>query len=252
VALRRLRLLSFGVFLCAGLFVFGAADIKIPRAPDRWVTDDAGFLSPTTVQALDRKLENFEKESGHQIIVYITKTIEGYPIEDFAVKAFQAWKVGRQGLDDGLILFIVAEDRRARIEVGYGLEGVLPDITAGRIVNDILVPKIQAGDANAAVGDAVTAIIETISGPQAAPGQGPETPAFGWKGNLTAKTIFIIIGIILFLILFITHPSLAMWLLINILSGGGGGGRGGGGFGGGGGFRGGGGRSGGGGASGSW
>jgi uncharacterized protein len=250
VALSRLNFLSIGILLCSGLLIFGAADIKIPQAPDRWVTDDASFLSPATLQALDRKLENYEKESGHQIIVYITKTIEGYPIEDFAVKAFQAWKVGRQGLDDGLILFIVAEDRRARIEVGYGLEGVLPDITAGRIIKDILVPKIRAGDADAAVVDAVTAIIETISGPQAAPGQEPETPAFGWKGNLTIKTIFIIIGIIFFLILFITHPSLALWLLINILSGGGG--RGGGGIGGGGGFRGGGGRSGGGGASGSW
>ncbi len=206
----------------------------------------AGFLSPGTVQALDKKLEVYEKETGHQILVYVGQTTEGYPIEDFAVEAFEAWKVGRKELDDGLVLFVMAQDRKIRIEVGYGLEGVIPDIIAGRIINDVLLPKIRAGDADAAVRDAVDAVIGTISGPQAAPDQGPEAPGFKLKGEITGKTILIIIGIIVFLILFITHPSLALWLLLNILSGGRAGG------GGGGGFRGGGGRSGGGGASGSW
>jgi uncharacterized protein len=214
------------------------------------VTDTAGFLSPATVQELDQKLEAYEKQTGHQVLVYIGKTTEGYPIDDFAVRTFQAWKVGRKGLDDGLVLFIMAEDRKIRIEVGYGLESIVPDIIAGRVINDILVPKIRAGDQDGAVRDAVTALTGTISGTEPAPRQAPEEPLARWKGKLRAQTIFIIIGAIIFLILFITNPSLAFWLLINIMSGG----RGGGGFGGGGGggFRGGGGRSGGGGASGGW
>jgi uncharacterized protein len=243
---RRHLVKFFSLLFYAGLFVFGGFDIKIPPAPDRWVTDTAGFLSPGTVQALDQKLELYEKETGHQILVYVGQTTEEYPIEDFAIKVFEAWKVGRKGLDDGLVLFIMAQDRTVRIEVGYGLEGVIPDIIAGRIINDVLLPKIRAGDADAGVRDAVDSVIGTISGPQAAPGQEPEAPSFKWEGKITVKTIFIIIGIILFLILFITHPSLALWLLVNILSGGRAGG------GGGGSFRGGGGRSGGGGASGSW
>jgi uncharacterized protein len=244
----RRRSLAFLAFLFGlSLFVSGAVDLKIPPAPDRWVTDTAGFLSPATVQALDQRLELYEKETGHQILVYVGQTTGDYPIEDFATKAFEAWKVGRKGLDDGLVLFIMAQDRKVRIEVGYGLEGVIPDIIAGRIINDVLIPKIQSGDPDAAVRDAVDAVIGKISGPEAAPGQGPEAPGFQWTGKITGKTILIIIGIIIFLILFITHPSLALWLLINIMSGGRAGGGGGGG-----GFRGGGGRSGGGGASGGW
>ena len=243
---------AFAILAAACLLALGAADLKIPPSPDRWATDTAGFLSAATVQELDRTLEAYEKETGHQVLVYIGKTTGGYPIEEFAVKAFQAWKVGRKGLDDGLALFVMAEDRKIRIEVGYGLEPVVPDIIAGRIIYDIMAPRIGAGDQDGAVREAVAAIIETISGrpPAAAPEQQPERPVTAFKGKRTVETIAIIIAAIFFLILFITNPSLALWLLFNILSGGRGGG--GGGRGGGGGFSGGGGRSGGGGASGGW
>jgi uncharacterized protein len=253
------------LILLAGFFLYvaGAADLQIPPSPDRWVTDTAGFLSPGTIQSLDARLEAYDRQTGHQVIVYIGKTTEGYAIDEFAVKAFQAWKVGRKGLDDGVALFIMAEDRAVRIEVGYGLESVLPDITAGRIINDILIPKVRAGDADGGVSDAVSAILGAISG--------EATPRPDKPGKSAGEVILIIFGIIVFLIIFLTNPSLGLWLLINILSGGRGGGfsgssgrssgggifgrsSGGGGFrgGGGGGFSGGGGRSGGGGASGRW
>ncbi len=233
------------------LLALAAAELKIPPSPERWVTDTAGFLTSSTAQELDRTLEAYERESGHQIIVYIAKTTSGYPIEEYAAKAFQAWKVGRKGLDDGLALFIMAEDQKIRIEVGYGLESTVPDIIAGRIIFDIMAPKIRAGDHDGAVRQAVAAIIQTISGaPSAAsPGEQPESPVTAFRGKRTVETVVIIIAVIFFLILFLTNPSLALWLLFNILSGGrggGGGGRGGGGFSGGGG------RSGGGGASGGW
>ena len=241
------------LLFCSALCLVSAADLKIPPSPDRWVTDTAGFLSPATAQDLDLKLEAYEQQTGHQVLVYIGKTTEAYPIEDFAVRAFQAWKVGRKGLDDGLVLFIMTEDRTVRIEVGYGLESVVPDIIAGRIINDILVPRIRAGDQDGAVQDAVTAIMGAISGTEPATGKSPGELFSRWKGKLTAQTIFLIIVILIFLILFITNPSFALWLLVNIMSGGHGGGSGGGSWGGGGGgFRGGGGRSGGGGASGRW
>ena len=217
------------------------------------MTDTAGFLSPGMLQTLDAKLEAYAQQTGHQVIVYIGKTTGGYPIEEFADKAFQAWRIGRKGLDDGVALFVMAEDRAVRIEVGYGLESVIPDITAGRIINDTLIPKVRAGDADGAVSDAVSAILGAISG-EAAPSQESRR-----QGKSTGQAILIIFGIIVFLIIFLTNPSLALWLLVNILSGGrggsfGGGGRrsSGGGGGGGGGFSGGGGRSGGGGASGHW
>jgi uncharacterized protein len=251
VRIFRAGTIALCLFLSFGPFLSGAAEIKIPPSPYRWATDTAGFLSSSALDALDQRLEAFSQQTGHQVIVYVGGSTEGYPIEEFAAKAFQAWKVGRRGLDDGAALFIMADDHAVRIEVGYGLEGVLPDITAGRIINDILIPKIRAGDNDGAVDGAVSAILGAISGEAA--------PAASRPHKNSGQSILIILGIIIFAFIFITHPSLALWLLVNMLSGGGGGsgsrggwGGGGGHFGGGGGFSGGGGRSGGGGASGRW
>lgn len=246
----RLSRLVFLLFFC--LPFYASQDIKIPPSPSRWATDTAGFLSPQTVAELDSQLEAFERSTGRQVLLYVGRTTEGYPIEEFAVKAFAAWKVGRKGLDDGLVLFIMADDKKIRIEVGYGLESIVPDAVASRVINDILVPGIRAGESNRAVTEAVASLLQTISGRPFSPiGQRQrQYPEARPQGKSAVSTVLIIIGIIFFLILFITHPSLALWLLFNILSGG----RGGGGSwgGGGGGFSGGGGRSGGGGASGGW
>jgi uncharacterized protein len=229
-----------------------AAQTKIPPAPDRWATDEAGFLSRQAVEALDARLEAYEQQSGHQLLVWIGRTLgENAVLEEWAVKAFEAWKVGRKGLDDGIVLFIFAEDRKIRIEVGYGLEDKVPDIYAYRVINNILAPGFRAGQNDRAVDDAVTALIGYISGNEAAAGEETDNRS----GRSTVKGVFTGIVVLILIIVFITNPSLALWLLINILSGGGRGGGGGGGWGGGGGgggFSGGGGRSGGGGASGGW
>jgi uncharacterized protein len=210
-------------------------------------------MSADAVRSLDSQLEAYERSSGHQLLVYIGKTTGGVPIEDWAVKAFQAWKVGRKGLDDGLVLFIMADDRRLRIEVGYGLEGQVPDAMASRIINEVIVPRVQAGDRDGAVASGMNAVASVLAGgglsdsprsQRTERGNGGRTLTFG------QLVVFGIVGI-LFLILLATNPGLAIYLVASILSGnrdgsyrGGGGG--------GGGFGGGGGRSGGGGASGSW
>jgi len=232
------------LLVCAGLCL-AAQDIKIPSAPTHWVTDGAGLLSAEAVASLDARLEAFDRETGHQVIVYIGRTTGGISIEEWAVKAFEAWKVGRKGLDDGLALFIMANDRRMRIEVGYGLEDKVPDIMASRVINDILVPGFRSGNRDATVTTAVERLLSLISGRDE--GVSPETsPGRQVRRPTAVNTIFVIIAVVFFLILLITNPSLALWLLLNIFTGGRSGG------GGGGGFRGGGGRSGGGGASGSW
>jgi uncharacterized protein len=208
-------------------------------------------MSRDALHSLDLQLEAYERSSGHQLLVYIGTTTGGVPIEDWAVRAFQAWKVGRKGLDDGLTLFIMSEDRRMRIEVGYGLEGQVPDAMASRIVNDVIVPRVQAGDRDSAVLAGMDAVAQTLTGRGLS-----ESPVIhrGERGRekrpltIGQLIIFGIVGIG-FLILLVTNPGLAIYLLASILSGNREGGyRGGGG----GGFVGGGGRSGGGGASGSW
>lgn len=226
-----------------------AAETPIPPPPTEWVTDTANFLSPAAVSSLNARLAAYEQATGHQLIVYIAPTTGDDPIDDWAVRAFAKWKVGRKGLDDGLALFIMSQDRKMRIEVGYGLEAVVPDVIAFRIITDVMAPRIQAGHNDDAVTAAIDSLIQTIGQPTGAPSPAPAPPRsqpitlFQW--------IFYGIVAILFLALLITHPTLAFYLLANIMSGAGGGGGGGGG-GGDEGFSGGGGRSGGGGASGSW
>lgn len=240
---------AFGVLLLFSLSANVGTDIKIPPSPDRWVTDEAGFLSPQTVRDLEAQLEALEQSTGHQVIVYIGQTTGGVPVEEWAVKVFEAWKVGRRGMDDGLVLFIMAEDRKVRIEVGYGLEGIVPDAVASRVINEIFIPNIQSGDKDRAVREAASSLIETILGRKATKSPEKGEHQYGKPSFSVGEFILIGIAVLFFLVLFITHPSLAIWLLFSILSGGRGGG---GGWGGRGGFRGGGGRSGGGGASGSW
>ena len=223
-----------------------AAETPIPPSPTEWVTDTANFLSPEAVRSLDARLAAYEQATGHQLIVYIAATTGDAPIEDWAVRAFAKWKVGRKGLDDGLVLFIMSRDKKMRIEVGYGLEAVLPDAIASRVINEVMAPRIQAGHADEAVTAAIDSLIGVIGGeakaspPPPAPERSKPWTLFQW--------IFYGIAGILILALVITHPTLAFYLLASIVSGGGGSGGGGGG----GGFGGGGGRSGGGGASGSW
>jgi uncharacterized protein len=228
------------------------AETPIPPPPARFVTDHAGFLSAAAVTELDGALEGYERRTGHQLLVYIDRTTGGAPVEDWAVRAFERWRVGRRGIDDGLVLFVFSDDRRVRVEVGYGLEGQLTDARAARIIDERVVPRIRAGDRDGAVRDAVAALTAAIGGAAERPGGASGPPLPGWA--VVAGGLLLL----LLLVLGATHPALAALLLFNIGSrgrgggGGWGGGGGGGGGWGGGGFSGGGGRSGGGGASGSW
>ena len=247
-----------------------AQDVPIPPTPTQWVTDTAGFLSPADVERLNDRLRTYEQQTQHQLIVWIGPTTGEVPIEDWANRAFEQWRVGRKGIDDGLALFIMARDRRLRIEVGYGLEAQVPDLLAKRIIDNTIVPRIRAGDNAGAIEAGLEALTQAIGQPL--PGQGAARPTGEAPRPLTLGRLisFGVIALIV-LIVFASSPGFAIWLLVSLLSGGnrrgggrrgggwgggfGGGGWGGGGggwSGGGGGFGGGGGMSGGGGASGSW
>jgi uncharacterized protein len=267
---------SIALVLFVLLFVpaVTAQDVPIPPAPTQYVTDTAGFLSPAVVDRLNARLRDYEQQTQHQVIVYIGATTGDVPIEDWANRAFEKWGVGRKDLDDGLALFIMAKDRRLRIEVGIGLEPDVGDLRSKRIIDEVIVPRIRAGDNAGAVEAGIEALIQLIQSPQAA--TGAESRAR--ESRRIAPGQFILIGILAVIVLgaLATSPAMVIWMLLSVLSGGnrrrgrrGGGGNWGGGFGGGfggggwggggggwsgggGGFSGGGGMSGGGGASGSW
>jgi uncharacterized protein len=206
-------------------------------------------MSSVAAARLDAQLQGYERSTGHQLLVYIGQTTGGAPIEDWAVRAFEKWKVGRKGIDDGLVLFIMAADHQLRFEVGYGLEPVVPDAIASRVINAVIVPRIRAGDNDSAVSAGMDAVMTVIGGGVPAAPEQARARRGQESFSLGQLILFGIIGLII-LFVFITNPSLAIYLLFSILSGGRGGGRDD--WGGGGGFGGGGGRSGGGGASGSW
>jgi uncharacterized protein len=224
------------------------AETPIPAPPTTWVTDRVDFLSPATKGELEQRLGDWAARTGHQLLVYIDRTTGGVPVEDWAVKAFESWRVGRKGIDDGLVLFLFSDDRRMRVEVGYGLEDRVTDLTASRLINDEMAPRIRAGDRDGAVRVGVSRLMAVV-GDEPAGAVGATTHVSGVKVVLGGILLLFLLGFM------VTHPGLAFLMMMNIGSGrrgGWGGGGLGGGFGGGGGFSGGGGRSGGGGASGSW
>jgi uncharacterized protein len=135
------------------------------------VTDLAGMLPPGSAQTLEERLAGFERETGHQIAVLTIPSLEGDAIEDFGIRVADAWKIGQKGFDNGAILIIAQKERKLRIEVGYGLEGVLPDAIASRIIREVIVPRFRDGDFSGGIVAGVNAILQVTKGeplPQAA------------------------------------------------------------------------------------
>lgn len=244
--MHRLLSLFLPLLLLWGSLGLGAQE-PLPPAPRQWVTDTQGVLSPTKRSALNRRLAQYEKATGHQVLVWIGGSSGGGALEDWSARTFESWKAGRSGKDDGLVLFILARDRKLRIEVGYGLEGQVPDAVASRIIREAITPRLAAGDWDGAVEAGVDGLLTRLGG-ETREGARAEGARQNSVRSLSLGQILLLVILGLgFLVLLVTHPSLAIGLILSLLSGGRGGGGGGSG-----GWSGGGGRSGGGGASGSW
>jgi uncharacterized protein len=158
------------------------AEVGIPPSPAHWATDTTGFLTPQTVAALDARLRAYERSTGHQVLVYVAPTTGATPTEDWTVRAFARWKVGRKKLDDGLILFVFPADRKVRIEVGYGLEQAVPDAIAARIIRD-MTPQLKAGHPDAAVNVGVDEILGAVGGEARGNGSATRTTGDGVEGK---------------------------------------------------------------------
>ena len=141
----------------------GAKLLEIPSLKAR-VTDLTGSLTPPDIEALEYQLKGFEERKGAQLVVLILPTTQPETIEQFGIRLFDAWKVGRKGVDDGVMLIVAKDDRTLRIEVGYGLEGALSDATAKRIIEELIVPRFKEGDVPGGVQAGVQAIIKVIDG----------------------------------------------------------------------------------------
>jgi uncharacterized protein len=166
--------------LLALLLCWGAAasaDVVMPALSGR-VVDQTGTLTVEAAARLEQKLRDFEVRKGSQIAILIVPTTAPETIEQFSIRVAEAWKIGRKKIDDGAILLIAKNDRKLRIEVGYGLEGALPDVTARRIIDEVITPKFKNGDFSGGVEDGIDRILKVIDGE---PLPKPE-PQHDWLG----------------------------------------------------------------------
>ena len=229
----------------------------MPPPPPRYFNDFAKVIKPATADRLNQTLEQFEKDTSSQIVVAVFPKMQtDSSIEDYVHRMFEAWKIGQKDRNNGALLAVFIQDHKMRIEVGYGLEGAIPDAIAKRIVSDAMAPHFRAGNYEAGLTAGTTALMQAArgeykgTGRTAAQSRGRSTP---WP--------FIVFWILFFIVVVSSFRRRRRGTIYGrrsgwgpvIWSGGGGGWSSGGGWsGGGGGFSGGGGSSGGGGASGSW
>lgn len=251
-----------------GLTLASAFEVPALTGP---VVDQAGIFTSSQVEQISTRLRTLKAQGGAQIQVLIIPSLQGEAIEQVSIQVFDAWKLGSEKKDDGVLFVVATGDRKLRIEVGQGLEGSIPDIIAKRIISDITRPIFKSGNYFAGVFFTTEAINQAASTPE---GQIFDVNQFkeqilqnpddllsskdrgnlanreerSGSGKVSSTKIFLILGL-LWLVIFIFSPSTALWILFNLLSGGrgSGGGRSGGGS-----WSGGGGSSSGGGASGDW
>jgi len=168
------------------------ADVAVPPLTGP-VVDQTGTLSSDDIAALTQKLRNFEARKGSQIAVLIVPTTAPEEIEQYSIRVAEAWKIGRKKVDDGAILLVAKNDRKLRIEVGYGLEGALTDVTSQRIIDEIITPKFRSGDFAGGISAGVDRIIGVIDGePLPAPKRQQD---YGSSSDLEGLFPFAIFGI---------------------------------------------------------
>ena len=149
------------LMLCWAFAAF--ADVAVPPLVGR-VVDQTGTLSSDEIASLNQTLRNFEARKGSQVAVLIVPTTAPETIEQYSLRVAETWKIGRKKIDDGALLVVAKDDRRLRIEVGYGLEGALTDVTSKRIIDEIITPRFRSGDFAAGISAGVDRIIRVVDG----------------------------------------------------------------------------------------
>jgi len=178
---------------CAlGLWCAGAAALEVPYLAGR-VNDLAGLLSEAEEQRLEAKLAALERATGAQVAVLTIPSLEGESLEEFSHRVASTWKLGQKGKDNGVLFLVARKDRKMRLEVGYGLEGVLPDALCRRILDNLVRPRFRAGDFAGGIEAGVEAVARAIQGqplPEASH-QERGSQELPWWGAVVLATIFL-------------------------------------------------------------
>lgn len=195
--------------------------LPVPPAPQSWVNDYAGLFSSAEVNALENKLNEFEYRTSTQIFIVTLDDNGGYAVSDLAPRIGEAWGVGQQGKDNGLLMVLDMQDRDVFISTGYGLEEYIPDGTASRIIQNEILPNFKKGDYYAGVDSATNVMISLLDGKFTADQYRKQTSS---SGSSIGGIIFMII---LFSIIFggrrrstgMGRSNLPLWLALGMLSG---------------------------------
>jgi len=155
------------------------AEVAVPPLQAR-VSDLTGTLSAAQRQALEQELAAFERRKGSQIAVLIVPSTAPETIEQYSIRAAEQWQLGRKGVDDGVLLLVAKNDRALRIETGYGVEGVIPDAVAKRVIEEIIVPYFRQGDYYGGIRAGVDRLMRLIDGEPLPPPRARDT---GWSGR---------------------------------------------------------------------
>ena len=189
-----LRALALAVLLLPAAASLHAQPASAP-ALARHVTDTTGTLSAEQIAALEAPLAELEKRKGSQLAVYMTGSLDGASIEEAALAVAERNALGRAKVDDGVLLFIAKDDRKVRIEVGYGLEGAIPDAKAGRIIREYLTPHFREGDYFGGIQSATGALAGLIEGEDLPPPLVEERARREAPGGLFAVVIGFFVGL---------------------------------------------------------
>lgn len=185
-------------FVASLLLVFSvihAQQIPARPSPPKLVNDFADVLSSEEEQQLERKLVAYDDSTSNQVAIVTIKTLDGYPIEEYALAILRQWQVGNKQTNNGVVILAVIDDRQVRIETGYGLEGAIPDITASQIIRNDMAPSFRNNSYYEGFNKAVESIILAAAGEYKAPeGYNKKT---GKRPGLPAIIIIIIIIIVL-------------------------------------------------------
>ena len=149
------------------IFIFKTISVvfstDVPYLTGR-VNDNAQIMSESTSKTLTETLKAYEARTTNQIVILTIPSLKGESIEDFANKVFNEWKLGQKDKDNGILMVVVPQERRMRIEVGYGLESMMPDLSASRIIREIMTPRFRTGDYDGGITDGALAIISVLDG----------------------------------------------------------------------------------------
>jgi uncharacterized protein len=181
-------------FILALLLCWACAALALVAVPPLGgrVVDQTGTLAAADIASLTQTLKDLETRKGSQIAVLIVPTTDGEAIEQFSLRVAEAWKIGRKKIDDGALLVIAKSDRRLRIEVGYGLEGALTDVTTKRIIDEDITPKFKAGDFAGGVSAGINRMIRVIDGEKLPEPEPPHWQSPGLLNNIDPFNPFVL------------------------------------------------------------